>query len=193
MLFIQAAYLKKRQEVNIVLNTSRDSQHLVSLTRSERNMLQSRHKDVQLHFITSTDSVNERKIDEISRQLIRSIAGKHGKTTTPPGTGKQQEADVQEYQLVKRQYTSKIKLKSWERKSGRQAKKGPTNHNKSLHVEIINAKIEHRISDFSVLLAELKACNPLPISFFPGTAELMSYWHCGFITNAFALNPEGDW
>jgi hypothetical protein len=156
-------------------------------------MIQIRQKDIQLHFITSTDSINERKVDEISRQIIRSIAGKHGKIATVLETGKQRQADVQEYQLVKRQYTSKIKLKSWKRKSGRQAKTRPTNHNKKSNIEIIDAKIEHKISRLSVLSPELEVCNPLPISFFPGTAELMSYWHCGFITNAFALNPEGDW
>lgn len=152
-------------------------------------MLQSRPKGVQLHFITSTASVDERKIDEISRQLIRSIAGKHGKTpTTLSGHGKQRSTTAQEYQNVKGTYTSKIKLKSWTRKSGRQ-KRPLVSDNNTLENEVKYRRIENQI----VLLRELETTNPLPISFFPGTAEIMSYWHGGFITNTYALNPEGDW
>jgi hypothetical protein len=152
-------------------------------------MLQSRPKDVQLHFITSTASIDERKVDEISRQLIRSIAGKHGKSSTPlSGHGKQRNTTVQEYQAVKGTYTSKIKLKSWTRKSGRQ-KKTSVSDNNTLEDRIKDTRIENQ----TFLVRELEATNPLPISFFPGTADLMSYWHGGFITNAFALNPEGDW
>jgi hypothetical protein len=155
----------------------------------ERNMIQSRPKDVQLHFITSTASIDERKIDDISRQLIRSIAGKHGKILTPlAGHGKQRNTTVQEYQAVKGAYTSKIKLKSWTRKSGRQ-KRTSISDNNTLEKEVKDARVENQI----FLLRELEASNPLPISFFPGTAELMSFWHGGFITNAGALNPEGDW
>ena len=152
-------------------------------------MLQSRPKNVQLHFITSTASIDERKVDEISRQLIRSIAGKHGKISTAlSGHGKQRNTTVQEYQAVKGTYTSKIKLKSWTRKSGRQ-KKTLVGYNNTLEDKVNDMRIENQI----FLFRELETTNPLPISFFPGTTELMSYWHSGFITNAFALNPEGDW
>ncbi|KAF2789064.1 hypothetical protein K505DRAFT_313821 [Melanomma pulvis-pyrius CBS 109.77] len=133
---------------------------------------------VQLPFITSTGFAHRGGVNLVSRHTIRSIAGKYGKLSTIVPQQKATEGTARaEYQVVKKKYTSKIKLNTWKHKSGRKKK----------------AK-EHEISENrSLLILELDPANPLPILSFPGTAAILKFWHSEMITNNFALNPDGDW
>jgi hypothetical protein len=95
--------------------------------------------------------------------------------------------EIQDFRSVKKEFTSRIKLESWVRKSGRK-KRAP-----------VVAKTEEQTIEPDAspppysILQEPALVNPFPIKFFSSTNHIISYYMRAMPTNSIALNPDRDW
>ncbi|ORX96653.1 hypothetical protein BCR34DRAFT_593790 [Clohesyomyces aquaticus] len=150
----------------------------------------------KLHFIVSTTSPKRAKGNPATQHLVRVQAGRHGRnsssTTQSAFSSSPSDTFPAGYGAIKKNFTSRIKLASWTRKSGRK-KANQTqrpDQKDTADSKALGAPDPKTLPVWS-LVQELDLYSFLPITFFPGTVEIMSFYG-SMKTNSFALNPDGD-
>ncbi|KAF2728525.1 hypothetical protein EJ04DRAFT_569440 [Polyplosphaeria fusca] len=148
-----------------------------------------KHLETGTDLLFITTSLSNRATDKRrSSHAVRVHAAKAGKinkkqSVKSPSDVQTDKAAPQDFRVVKKEFTSRIKLQNWTRKSGR--KKAIPDADQELSTE--NALFNHAI------LNEPTAVNPFPIKFLPGTNAILSFYMGRMRTNSVALNPDGDW
>ena len=157
---------------------------------SGQNTLKGLNND--LLFITTSTIPERLKKGQDSHHAIRSHAAKAriqaARAASRPLVSLSTDPEKwTDSRVVRDKYTSKIKLQSWNRKSGRKRKTEPREPK-----EVEDQGSWYRVRTGSFFLQQLGPLNALPINFFPNTGILLNFYHC-LNTNSFGLNPDGDW